>query len=324
MPPGAGASLSAPLSSRRERTKGEWRRGTPGSSNARSRRPLRRLRFEGRPRRLGRPWPKATRTARLVGNRGWPHAGGVSRRRYRIPRTAIAVAGRVKGPAGRPRSSRHPSRSSPAALATGEAGRRRWGRCRRRAGPSSRRSPRSGPRGRSCPASRPSGPRPGRVRGATPRRGRGVARRRGRPGRAGGRRARRCRRGRSRRRRRCTPRRRHRGGPPAASPPWPAGASPTKERTSCESAAPNASSGNGRASAPAARTSAPGTRARQAAAKESEGSTAATAAGPNRAARTAVRAPGPHPTSSTGPRSTPAKSRKRGASCREYLPTKRS
>ena len=49
-------------SSRRWRTSSEWRRVTPGQSIARTRRPVRRRRCEGRPRRLGRPGPKATRT----------------------------------------------------------------------------------------------------------------------------------------------------------------------------------------------------------------------------------------------------------------------
>ena len=60
----------------RWRARLSWRRVTPGPSDASSRRPLRRLRYERRPRRLGRPGPKATRTARLVGRsavtRGWP------------------------------------------------------------------------------------------------------------------------------------------------------------------------------------------------------------------------------------------------------------
>ena len=94
-------------------------------------------------------------------------------------------------------------------------------------------------------------------------------------------------------------------------------ASVTNERTSCDSDAEKERPANGRASAGATRTSTPGTRARQAAAKGSEGSTADTDAAPNRPARTEVRAPGPAPTSSTGPSTTPAKSRKRGASSRE-------
>ncbi len=66
------------LSSRRWCTSSEWRRGTPGQSIARSRRPVRRRRYEGRPRRLGKSGPKATRTARLVGRSGRPLAGGRS------------------------------------------------------------------------------------------------------------------------------------------------------------------------------------------------------------------------------------------------------
>jgi hypothetical protein len=71
--------------------------------------------------------------------------------------------------------------------------------------------------------------------------------------------------------------------------------------TSCDSVVPNESSSNGRLSAGATRTSAPGTRAAHAEANCDEGSTAATLSGPRSPASTPVSGPGPQPTSSAVP-----------------------
>ena len=78
MPPAPGRRSPRRWSSRRWCTSSERRRVTPGQSSARSRRPVRRRRYERRPRRLGRPGPKATRTARLVGRSGRPPSGASS------------------------------------------------------------------------------------------------------------------------------------------------------------------------------------------------------------------------------------------------------
>jgi hypothetical protein len=78
LPPDAGTSLAAPLSSRRRCTLSVWRRVTPRPSIGSPRRPLRRLRREGRPRRLGHPGPKATRTCVPRGEIRGPLEGGAA------------------------------------------------------------------------------------------------------------------------------------------------------------------------------------------------------------------------------------------------------
>jgi len=92
----AAGRRDAPLRGAGPRGEGDeatLRRGTPGPSNAGSRRPLRRRRSEWRPRRLGRPGPKATRACDLRGRSGRRLPGGNSvggrlhRRRSPPPRS---------------------------------------------------------------------------------------------------------------------------------------------------------------------------------------------------------------------------------------------
>ena len=92
LPPGAGTPLSASLVLGAVVWAGGWRRGTPGPSIAGARRLLRRRCSEWRPRRLGRPGPKATRAPRLVVDCGW------------CPQAAVESSSSPARPRHRPRS----------------------------------------------------------------------------------------------------------------------------------------------------------------------------------------------------------------------------